>query len=149
MPSCMIFIILVCLFSLRDNPETDIYGANLFNRYLCKKKDAKSVAQKKRVNRRQGQEVSEDAAGNCGNEKPDGVNDDMCNGAIWSEQCESILVCTGVYNHGDRDVEKPALLDHNHRDFIMDPALKRPNTTVGNVLEAVQSVFRKEGLLTL
>ena len=127
----------------RDNPETDIYGANLFNRYLCKK-HANALSQKKRVNR-QGQEVSEDDD----SEKPENINSELCSSSLWSEQCESILVCTGVYNHSDRHIAKPPLLDHNHRDFIMDPQLKTPNTTVGDVLEAVQDVFRKEGIVTL
>jgi len=110
---------------------------------LCKK-HANALSQKKRVNR-QGQEVSEDDD----NEKPENINSDLCSSSLWSEQCESILVCTGVYNHSDRHVAKPPLLDHNHRDFIMDPQLKTPNTTVGDVLEAVQDVFRKEGIITL
>ena len=58
--------------------------------------------------------------------------------------CESILVCTGVYNASDG---ARLLTGHSHRDFVMDAALCQPSlTTVHNVEEAVRAVFEKEGI---
>jgi hypothetical protein len=40
------------------------------------------------------------------------------------------------------DAKRPS--NHNHRDFVLDPELKRPTYVVQNVLEAVKLVFEKE-----
>ena len=60
------------------------------------------------------------------------------------ERCFSILVETGVYSRSRVNETRKMLLDHNHRDFIMDPELVRPTLTVPNVLEAIQAVFKME-----
>lgn len=65
---------------------------------------------------------------------------------IYTKQCRSILVCTGVFSK-DTDLfssKGHAHFSHNHRDFVIDPDLKQPNHVVSNVLEGVQLVMDKE-----
>lgn len=121
----------------RDNPDVDIYGANLFGRFLDKRKSKKrSVALK---------------AHGSGHVTEDGVTSPTEQESEKEERTEldaveSVLVCTGVYSR-NRDYSlqnKKLLLDHNHRDFIMDPELKKPQHTVTNVLEAVKLILQKE-----
>lgn len=64
-------------------------------------------------------------------------------GIIRVEDCLSVLVCTGVYS--DKRSRKSKSLDHNHRDFIMDSELKKPDMMVLNVYDAVEAIFEKEG----
>jgi hypothetical protein len=56
-----------------------------------------------------------------------------------AEQIQSILVCTGVYNHDAYD--ETASIDHGHRDMIIDPELKKPKHMVEHVLDAVKLIF--------
>ncbi len=42
--------------------------------------------------------------------------------------------------------DKKFLLDHTHRDFIMDAELKKPSMACNDVLEAVEAIFEKEGV---
>lgn len=59
-----------------------------------------------------------------------------------AESIQSILVCTGVYNHESHD--ENLKIDHGHRDMIVDPQLKKPTHTVEHVLDAVNLVFNIE-----
>ena len=122
----------------------DIYGCNLYQRYLRKRQ----VRHVKRISKVKAGLSSEDRLHLMTDEDDadidetlDGSDDDY----IGLEDASSVLVCTGVYN-GSRDYQQPGLLNHNHRDFIMDPELRRPTMVAGNVLEAVQAIFRREGL---
>lgn len=58
--------------------------------------------------------------------------------------CESILVCTGVFNKNSDIYSNSRPSSHNHRDFVIDPSLTKPTHVVSNVLEAVKLVFEKE-----
>ena len=59
--------------------------------------------------------------------------------------CESILVCTGVFNKNNNVVTHSAQMSsHNHRDFVIDPSLTRPSHVVPSVFEAVKLVYEKE-----
>ena len=130
----------------RDNPETDIYGANLYNRYLKKR----SLQQR---NKRTKQKLST-ASGTSSDidsddeELSSSVNmmEDEDLDSNNAQSCQSILVCTGVYcssrDYVRYDAKRPS--NHNHRDFVLDPELKRPTYVVQNVLEAVKLVFEKE-----
>jgi len=136
------------MYCIGDNPDVDIYGSNLYSRYLNKKCTKISMQKRKRASSLGSDEngylpddilnttVSEDVAA-------DQVSEDH----LGCENCESILVCTGVFSHS-RDYSKTQniLLDHNHRDFILDPELRKPNLITHNVLEAVQAIFDKEGI---
>ena len=41
---------------------------------------------------------------------------------------------------------KKLLLDHTHRDFIVDVELKKPSMACNDVMEAVSAIFEKEGI---
>ncbi|KFQ37662.1 Cat eye syndrome critical region protein 5, partial [Mesitornis unicolor] len=63
--------------------------------------------------------------------------------------CESILVCTGVYRHNADVPSKmkgctPETVFHGHRDFCFDPSLVEASNIVQDVNDAVQLVFKKE-----
>ena len=141
---------MVC--SCSDNPDVDIYGANLFNRYLQRRKEKlhgrKSAYVQQARSKTAGSSyyVPEDAIAMMESDVDELFDTDETDDAefIGIEECESILVCTGVYS-SNRDYTENILLDHNHRDFIMDPELKKPTIMTTNVLEAVQAVFHLQG----
>uniref|UniRef100_A0A8C3QGD8 Haloacid dehalogenase like hydrolase domain containing 5 n=1 Tax=Cyanoderma ruficeps TaxID=181631 RepID=A0A8C3QGD8_9PASS len=67
------------------------------------------------------------------------------------QSCESILVCTGVYRHGEnRETERRTeaqtgeTVFHGHRDFCCDPSLLEASHIVQDVDDAVQLAFKKE-----
>ena len=70
------------------------------------------------------------------------------NGEMYTQSCESILVCTGVYSQ-NTDLfsirQDGRYSNHNHRDFVINPALKKPHHMVANIFDAVKLVFEKEG----
>ena len=73
---------------------------------------------------------------------------DGSEGVVSVNECMSVLVCTGVYSDTrsySTGRASKRLLDHNHRDFIMDPDLKKPDMMVLNVYDAVTAIFEKEG----
>ncbi|XP_029011256.1 haloacid dehalogenase-like hydrolase domain-containing 5 [Betta splendens] len=135
------------LYAIGDNLMTDIYGANLYNRYLqerAARKNPKAVAK-----------VAAGAAGAAGAAAPVPQDEEL--DSLWESElalpsatsCKSVLVCTGVYNP---NAEVPS--DHNrciketvfhgHRDFRFDPALVEPDHIVQDVAEAVDLIFEKE-----
>ena len=147
-----------------DNPDVDIYGANLFNRTLQKKLEIRREQEKRKLQKTSASSspaspsTSEDSTPEP-LESWDGdkyLPDDqipMEANHIGAESCESILVCTGVYS-ASRDYvtqnnKREMLLHHNHRDFIMDQNLRKPSVIVHNVHEAVQCIFEKEGLASV
>lgn len=107
---------------------SDVYGANLYNRYL-------RSAQQKQVEA--GVKRSPPAAG------PQGELRENCEGSV--ESCESILVCTGVYRHGARQGRAAGTVFHGHRDCAWDPSLGEAAYIVPDVNDAVQLAFEKEG----
>ncbi|XP_027977029.1 haloacid dehalogenase-like hydrolase domain-containing 5 isoform X1 [Eumetopias jubatus] len=112
------------LYAIGDNPMSDVYGANLFHKYL--------------------QMAKHDGAEERG---ADGL-------WKWrpsaTQSCASILVCTGVYNPKGPEPTRPAqdaeeAPFHGHRDFSFSPGLMEASHIVNDVNEAVQLVFHKEG----
>lgn len=63
-----------------------------------------------------------------------------------AEICESILVNTGVYSSDNTMAYGTGV--SSHVDFAVEDDLRKPNYMVGNVLEAVQLVLRKEGFMS-
>lgn len=123
----------------------DIYGANLYNRYL------------KASHRVRGQ-MQAQGGGNLRQEITEVTGPDMALGdSSYSddrlpEGCSSILVCTGVYNHDQQDLPSDPdqtvteqHIFHGHRDFRFDPSLTQPSFVVQDVREAVELVFQQEG----
>lgn len=140
----------LCCYS--DNPETDIYGANLYDRYLQKRARTKSTMLKQKY----AQQSGDIGVGSEIEEDTDSDDDELANPSQDNEMdgnyatsCRSILVCTGVYcssrDYVTYDSSRPS--NHNHRDFVLDPELKQPKHVTQNVFDAVKFVFGKEGLL--
>ncbi|KAM9830467.1 LOW QUALITY PROTEIN: haloacid dehalogenase-like hydrolase domain-containing 5 [Syngnathus typhle] len=131
------------LYAIGDNLMTDIYGANLYNRYL----DV-------RVSRKSPKAIAKMAAA-TGSTAAVPAEDDIDN--MWESElalpaatsCKSVLVCTGVYNP-TAEVPNDAshcikeTVFHGHRDFRFDPALVEPGHIVQDVAEAVELIFEKE-----
>ena len=145
-----------------DNPDVDIYGSNLYNRYLKKRKEklrkkSKVVHQVQKqvsttpITYMQDGSISENTEIDDEDEMEimleDGIVSEYDNGDIIGlQECNSVLVCTGVYSSTRDYSEKSVLLNHNHRDFIMDPELKKPTMIAANVYEAIQLIFKEEGI---
>ncbi|TWW56881.1 haloacid dehalogenase-like hydrolase domain-containing 5 [Takifugu flavidus] len=131
------------LYAIGDNLMTDIYGANLYNRYLedrISRKNPKAIATMlaatgSRTSLSQEEEI--DIL----------VESELALPSATS--CKSVLVCTGVYSP-DAEVPPDAsqcikeTVFHGHRDFRFDPGLVEPNHIVQNVDEAVDLIFEWE-----
>ncbi|GAB5573400.1 haloacid dehalogenase-like hydrolase domain-containing 5 [Prionailurus iriomotensis] len=107
-----------------DNPMSDVYGANLFHKYLQMVKHDGAEKQ---------------GAGGLWRQRPSAT-----------QSCASILVCTGVYNPKGSEPTQPVqgaeeAPFHGHRDFSFSPGLMEASHIVNDVNEAVQLVFHKEG----
>ncbi|KAK6307747.1 haloacid dehalogenase-like hydrolase domain-containing 5 isoform X1 [Coregonus clupeaformis] len=132
------------LYAIGDNLMTDIYGANLYNRYL-----------EERTRRKNSKAVAKMATGTGANAALPQVNDHVEN--AWESElappsatsCKSILVCTGVYNPHtevptDTNQSIKETVFHGHRDFRFDPALVEPGHIVQDVADAVELIFEQE-----
>ncbi|XP_016357850.1 cat eye syndrome critical region protein 5 [Sinocyclocheilus anshuiensis] len=131
------------LYAIGDNLMTDIYGANLYNRYLDERMARKSTKAVANMVTGAGTPAS----------VPQEV--DMDNG--WESElaspsatsCKSILVCTGVYNpHMELPKDASQCIKetvfHGHRDFRFDPALVEPEKIAEDVDAAVELIFEME-----
>ncbi|KAK7101743.1 hypothetical protein V1264_020079 [Littorina saxatilis] len=174
------------IYCIGDNPETDIYGGNLYNQYLRKRNlqrqqqnsapvsQSTSIKKKLRMAQVDGEYISDDEeelpAADMGHapviespmdedEEPEVVVGDVAREVVlsaeeandtqglYTEGCESILVCTGVFSE-EMDLfsfKGQRSSNHNHRDFVINPELKKPNHMVANVCDAVRLVMEKEG----
>ncbi|CAB1455857.1 unnamed protein product [Pleuronectes platessa] len=130
------------LYAIGDNLMTDIYGANLYNRYLEERlrQNPKAVAK---------------MAAATGSTTAVPQDEDIDN--LWESElalpsatsCKSVLVCTGVYNpnaevpsDANRSIKETVF--HGHRDFRFDPLLVEPGHIVQDVAEAVDLIFEQE-----
>uniref|UniRef100_UPI00398F1DE2 haloacid dehalogenase-like hydrolase domain-containing 5 isoform X2 n=1 Tax=Pristiophorus japonicus TaxID=55135 RepID=UPI00398F1DE2 len=129
------------LYAIGDNPMTDIYGANLYNRYVQNvhqvRVTANMAAGRALVGREEGPEL-------------DPVHESELAGST-TQSCKSILVCTGVYSRHeevpcDPSVSVTETVFHGHRDFHFDPSLVEPTFEVQDVNDAVDLVFREENV---
>ncbi|KAL4227160.1 Haloacid dehalogenase-like hydrolase domain-containing 5 [Mactra antiquata] len=134
------------IYCVGDNPESDIYGANLYNKYLQRRVIHKNVNFIKRTNIQQsaGSQII-DMEDSDADSDFDMSKDDS---EVYAQSCQSILVCTGVYcssrdyvTYGQRRAS-----NHNHRDFVLDPVLTEPKYVTQNIHEAVKMVFEKENV---
>ncbi|XP_029575729.1 haloacid dehalogenase-like hydrolase domain-containing 5 isoform X2 [Salmo trutta] len=132
------------LYAIGDNLMTDIYGANLYNRYL-----------EERTRRKNSKAVAKMATATGSNAALPQVNDHVEN--AWESElappsatsCKSILVCTGVYNpHTEVPTDTNQCIKetvfHGHRDFRFDPGLVEPGHIVQDVADAVELIFEQE-----
>ena len=133
-------ILLETFYHWRDNPNTDIYGANVYDRYLKKREAHKMQNKTKR-------KVAA-AAGGGGvaadlefeEEDEELVSEEHGQGN-YASSCTSILVCTGIFSNSSSASHR------NHRDFVIDPELVQPKHTTENVLGAVKYALEKEKFL--
>lgn len=123
----------------------DIYGANLYNRYLHTSRSTKAQMQAK-SGRRGADSVADTATGGPKTTSADGVEVEL------PEACYSMLVCTGVYSRDKEELPSDPSHTvteqrsfHGHRDFSFDPSLTQPSFVVQDVKEAVELVFQQEG----
>ncbi|KAL9838538.1 haloacid dehalogenase-like hydrolase domain-containing 5 [Geothlypis trichas] len=158
------------LYAVGDNVMTDVYGANLYNRYLqqsCPRArlQAKAAAGTAPALLPQclqpglGWDTELAPAGTAPGLGWDtelapagtapGLGWDTGLAPAAAARCRSVLVCTGVYD----PQSEPALpgrdglaenVFHGHRDFSFDPALVEPDHIVPDVDAAVDLVFQLE-----
>nr|XP_056703087.1 haloacid dehalogenase-like hydrolase domain-containing 5 [Euleptes europaea] len=131
------------LYAIGDNLMTDIYGANLYNRYLEENSRRGSKAR-----------VQAKAAGGTGSTTVS-QEDEIDNpweselASATATSCRSVLVCTGVSNPhtevpSDTKESITETVFHGHRDFRFDPALVEPDHVVPDVDAAVDLIFQLE-----
>ncbi|KAM4612815.1 haloacid dehalogenase-like hydrolase domain-containing 5 [Polymixia lowei] len=130
---------LTTLYAIGDNLMTDIYGANLYNRYLGE--------------RHIGRTATKLVAQGTRSQVTTGPPEEDMGTTVWDSQlasptatqCHSILVCTGVYNpcsalpSDQGGAVKEAVL-HG-----LDPVLVEPGHIVEDVEAAVELIFQQEG----
>ncbi|XP_044307444.1 haloacid dehalogenase-like hydrolase domain-containing 5 [Varanus komodoensis] len=132
------------LYAVGDNLMTDIYGANLYNRYLEEKSSRRGPKAR----------IQAKAAGGT-NSATVSQEDDLEN--TWESElasatatnCRSVLVCTGVFSpHTGVPSDTRGIITetafHGHRDFRFDPALVEPDHIVPDVDAAVDLIFHLE-----
>ncbi|XP_060095835.1 haloacid dehalogenase-like hydrolase domain-containing 5 [Heteronotia binoei] len=134
------------LYAIGDNLMTDIYGANLYNRYLEENSRRGSKAR-----------IHVKAAGGAGStavSQEDEIDNpwekELASAAATS--CRSVLVCTGVSNPHTKlpsDIRETITetVFHGHRDFRFDPALVEPDHIVSDVDAAVDLIFQLENFI--
>ncbi|XP_072291112.1 haloacid dehalogenase-like hydrolase domain-containing 5 [Eucyclogobius newberryi] len=131
------------LYAIGDNPMADIYGANLYNRYL----QTAHLTKGRPVEAPTESAVSQMFPSGPGRSAGiSGAEDEL------PEGCSSILVCTGVYSKDQEELPADPTetvteqkIFHGHRDFRFDPDLTQPSFVVDDVKEAVELVFHQEG----
>nr|XP_025955321.1 haloacid dehalogenase-like hydrolase domain-containing 5 [Dromaius novaehollandiae] len=132
------------LYAVGDNLMTDVYGANLYNRYLEEKnsrKGSKTRIQAKVAGGRRPATLAQV------DEIDNSWESELASSA--ATHCRSVLVCTGVYNpHTEVPSDtRESITDtvfHGHRDFRFDPGLVEPDHIVPDVDAAVDLIFQLE-----
>ncbi|XP_066469061.1 haloacid dehalogenase-like hydrolase domain-containing 5 [Tiliqua scincoides] len=132
------------LYAIGDNLMTDIYGANLYNRYLKEentRRSSKARVQAKAAGGTRSATISQE-------EELDNTWESELASAT-ATSCRSVLVCTGVYNpHTEVPSDTRECITetvfHGHRDFRFDPALVEPDHIVPDVDAAVDLIFQLE-----
>jgi len=129
------------IYCIGDNVCTDIFGANLYNRYLHhKRREANSIAARRAAGGGGGEQLTlSRSIEHLIGADDDGEAEAMDSGA---ENCYSVLVETGVYS---TDSKHTVTLEHSPRDFLpVTASFSEPTHTVKNVYEAVDLIFKQE-----
>ncbi|XP_034028668.1 haloacid dehalogenase-like hydrolase domain-containing 5 [Thalassophryne amazonica] len=131
------------LYAIGDNLMTDIYGANLYNRYLeerAAREKMKALAKMAAATGFGAVVPQEDVSDNLWESK-------LVLPSVTS--CKSILVSTGVYSpkvkvpcNAHRCIQE--MVFHGHRDFSFKPELVEPLYIVQDAAEAVDLIFEQE-----
>ncbi|NWY67441.1 HDHD5 hydrolase, partial [Erithacus rubecula] len=119
------------LYAVGDNVMTDVYGANLYNRFL-----------QERAGRGRRRRAGDPAP--CA-ERQVGLGWQRELACAAAARCSSVLVCTGVYSpRAQPGPGRGHPVFHGHRDFGFEPALLQPDHVVPDVDAAVDLVFQLE-----
>ncbi|XP_056244754.1 haloacid dehalogenase-like hydrolase domain-containing 5 [Seriola aureovittata] len=129
---------LTTIYAVGDNLMTDIYGANLYNRYLVQQHAAMTTSTKF-------------VAQGTGSQVTMVVPEEELVSA--AAQCHSILVCTGVYNPrsplpSNQSGTITEKVFHGHRDLVLEPDLVEPSHVVEDVESAVDLLLQQEDSVT-
>lgn len=138
---CFILKFRICIFLFQDNPDTDVYGANVYNQYL----QNRSLPRRNQIVSQittaslmgSGKNTSDEDSSMKSNSVDSMVSD--AEQYHTAETLESILVCTGIYNRETYD--ETLVRNHGHRDMIIDSELRKPKYTCEHVLDAVKLIF--------
>lgn len=144
----------------RDNLDTDIYGANIYNQILSNINN-KSKEEKKKSDRLPNlrpMELNKDRY--IVKEKSDlyqspdrstthfefFVNDSSFKSE--ATKINSILVKTGVFQGDEKTIEsqKDDLI-YTHKDMLIDKSLRKPDFLVKDVHEAVKLIYERENFI--
>jgi hypothetical protein len=118
------------IYCIGDNICTDIFGANLYNNYLYRRR----------------QDVL--TCGVLGSRSIDNLVKNSGPHLSGAERCYSVLVETGVHS-ADGEVQIHKYLEHSPRDFLpVENSYSEPAFSTKHVLDAVQTIFRHENDLS-
>ncbi|KAL5014477.1 hypothetical protein ScPMuIL_008747 [Solemya velum] len=120
------------LYFIGDNPNVDIAGANLYDRYL------KQIW----YHKENGNEPISDLPSSRAIPSSSKLSEQSV------REMDSLLVGTGVYNHekeGQTTTED--CVYHGHRDIAHEPDLYKPTKFVDNVYHAIQHILTEEQYL--
>ena len=110
------------IYFVGDNVNTDVFGANLYDKYLLQKQESQSPQLEISMSRSMGTRQGE-----------------LLEGA---ERCFSVLVETGVYSRTSND---HLTLNHAPRDFLpVEKSCQIPFMIVPDVLRAVKAICDTE-----
>ena len=117
----------------RDNPNVDIIGCNLYERYLKDTwKNQRTGSRNNSVSR---------SLPKC-RSIPRDVN--LYEQTITS--VESLLVETGVYNPEKEPASAQERVYHGHRDIEYEPELAKPSKIVADVEKGIRYILEKENM---
>uniref|UniRef100_F6RQ16 Haloacid dehalogenase-like hydrolase domain-containing 5 n=1 Tax=Ciona intestinalis TaxID=7719 RepID=F6RQ16_CIOIN len=131
------------VYAIGDNPLTDIYGANMFNLFLDKKR--REIEKNESALRNAATGVGKYTA--ITQHAKVGIQTQITQSCPF--RCTSVLVCTGVYKPelGDPNQtigEGDSVIDHGHRDLPYTEEMTRADHTVFDVKRAIGKILELE-----
>ena len=146
----LIYFILFC----RDNLDTDIYGANTYNKILTRlnaEKRSDVLVDNKNNSIKRNEEINDNLVNNISNnwiknhEQKFSHLDKNFFFTSKAEACFSLLVRTGVFQGDINDIQA-----HNsqlvlaHKDMAVDASLIKPTFVLDDAYEAVKLIMEME-----
>jgi len=127
------------LYFIGDNPEVDIVGANIYNKFVSRFRRLSSNSEKN-LNQDEIAQIRRQAAVSESRIIPDEA-------VFVPHECKaitSILVGTGVYNPDQGAEMAKKFLRYRHRDFEKVAELSKPDHYFENCLDAIKFILAKE-----